>query len=291
VDDAAVTLPGRSALANVLANDTLAGTPAMTARVTLSKVSATSTGLQLNVGTGSVFVNVGTPPGVQTLTYRICEIASPSNCDTADVVITVDAFPIDAVDDVGAAPRSGGTALGNVLANDTFNGAVATLSKVRLTQLSSTHTGIALNSANGAVTVANGTPVGTYALGYRICELATPTNCDNATVTVTVQPLLIRAMNDYARASSKVPNTALASVLTNDRLGNVAATTTNVTLAFVSLSPANNKIRLDLADGSVDVLGKTESGMYALVYEICEIAMPTNCARATVTLDLSGSGN
>jgi hypothetical protein len=40
--------------------------------------------------------------------------------------------------------------------------------------------------------------------------------------------------------------------------------------------------------GSVDVLGKTSSGLYLLVYQICEIAMPTNSARATVRLDLSG---
>jgi hypothetical protein len=73
------------------------------------------------------------------------------------------------------------------------------------------------------------------------------------------------------------------------RLGGGPATLANVTLSFVSLTPANSRIRLDLTDGSVDVLGKTESGLYLLVYEICEIAMPTNCARATVRLDLSGS--
>jgi hypothetical protein len=38
-----------------------------------------------------------------TLRYRICEIASPTNCDVADVAITVKAFPIDAVNDTGAA--------------------------------------------------------------------------------------------------------------------------------------------------------------------------------------------
>ena len=175
-----------------------------------------------------------------------------------------------------------------MLANDTFAGAVATLAKVRLSQLASTHAGISLNVANGAVTVAAGTPVGTYTLSYRICEIATPSNCDEAIVTVTVQPLLITAVNDSASGSSKVANTALASVLTNDRLGNAPATPANVRLSFVSLTPANSKIRLDLTDGSVDVLGKTNSGLYTLVYEICEIAMPTNCARGTVRIDLSG---
>jgi hypothetical protein len=235
-----------------------------------------------------IFVGVGTAPGAHTLTYRICEIADPSNCDTADVTLTVNAFPIDAVNDTGAAPRSGGTAIANVLANDTFAGAVATLAKVRLSQQQSSHPGISLNAATGAVTVASGTPIGTYALRYRICETLTPSNCDEADVSVTVQPLFISAGNDYARGSSKVANTALASVLTNDRLGNAAATIATVKLRSVSIAPANSQIRLDVADGSVDVLGKTSSGLYSLVYEICEIAMPTNCARGTVTIDLSG---
>jgi YVTN family beta-propeller protein len=288
VDDSASTLPGRNALASVLTNDTLDGTPATPARVTLSEVSSTSSGITLNAGNGSVFVAVGTAIGTHTLTYQICEIASPSNCDAADVTITVNPFPIDAVNDTGAAPRTGGTAVANVLANDTFAGAIATLAKVRLSPLASTHAGVSLNVANGAVTVAAGTPVGTYTLRYGICEIATPSNCDEATVTVTVQHLLIAAANDYASGSSKVANTALASVLTNDRLGNAPATPATVRLSFVSLTPANSLIRLDISDGSVDVLGKTSSGLYALVYEICEVAMPGNCARGTVRIDLSG---
>ena len=92
-----------------------------------------------------------------------------------------------------------------------------------------------------------------------------------------------------ARASSKVAGTALASVLANDFLGNVRATIATVRLSQVSLTPSSNLIRLDLSDGSVDVLGKVNSGRYSLVYRICEIASPGNCDTATVTLDLSGS--
>jgi hypothetical protein len=95
-------------------------------------------------------------------------------------------------------------------------------------------------------------------------------------------------VSDTANGSSKRANTALASVLTNDWLGSGRATTANVTVSQVSLTPANTMIRLDPADGSVDILGKTSSGLYSLVYEICEIAMPSNCARGTVRIDLSG---
>jgi YVTN family beta-propeller protein len=288
VNDSAVTLPGRTALASVLATDTLGGTPATLARVTLALASSTSTGITLDLATGAVFVAVGTTPGLQTLTYRICEIASPTNCDEADVSITVNPFPIDAVNDSGAALWTGGTAVANVLANDTFAGAAATLAKVSLSQVASTNAGISLNAATGAVTVAAGTPVGSHTLTYRICEIATPSNCDEATVTVTALAQPIAAVADFATGSSKVASTILASVLTNDRLGGAPATPANVKLSFVSLSPANNKIALDLRDGSVDVLGKTASGTYVLAYEICELALPTNCARTSVRIDLSG---
>ena len=286
-DDSGSSTPGWTAVANVLANDTLNGVAATVTTVRLSLVSASSPSMSLGAN-GSVNVARGTPAGAQTLRYQICEIASPTNCDQADVAVTVVAFAIDAVDDAGSAPRSGGTAVANVLANDRFTNRAATFADVRLLQLSSGHAGVALNANSGAVTVAAGTPVGSYALAYRICEIATPSNCDDATVAVTVTPLQIVAVNDVANGSSKVANTALASVLSNDFLGGVRATAATVRLSLVSLTPANNMIRLDLSDGSVDVLGKTSSGTYALVYEICEVAMLSNCARATVTLNLSG---
>ena len=145
-----------------------------------------------------------------------------------------------------------------------------------------------LDPSDGAVDVAEGADVGTHALVYQICEAANPSNCAQATVTVTVMPYVVTAVNDAARASSKVPGTAIASVLANDWLGSAPATTANVSLSLVSLSPANDDIRLDLSDGSVDVLRRTQSGTYRLVYQICEVWSPGNCGQATVTLDLSG---
>jgi hypothetical protein len=97
-----------------------------------------------------------------------------------------------------------------------------------------------------------------------------------------------RGRQRQRQGSSKTANTPLAGVLTNDWLDSARATLANVRLSQISLTPANNMISLDLADGSVDILGKTSSGVYSLVYEICEIAMPTNCARGTVKIDLSG---
>jgi YVTN family beta-propeller protein len=288
VNDNATARGGTLALASVLTNDRLGGAVATAGTVRISLVSSTNPGLTLNLANGSISVAPLTAFGTHTLVYRICEIADSLNCDAAAAAITVVPTPLDAVDDVGVSTRSGGVAQGNVLANDKLAGTPASLARVTLEQVSSTHAGVRLAVASGAVTVTAGTPSGVYALAYRICERANTANCDTATVTVSVNPYVINAVNDVARASSKVASTALASVLANDFLGNVRATAANVRLSFISLTPENSRIRLDLTDGSVDVLGKTSSGRYLLVYEICEIETPTNCDRATVTLDLSG---
>jgi membrane protease YdiL (CAAX protease family) len=107
-----------------------------TGNVTLSQVSSTSSGVSLDTSDASVDVAAGTAAGSQTLAYRICERASPSNCDAATVAIVVAesgagsdvSVPPDdaatgvgtivAVDDSGAAPSTGGSAVANVLVND-----------------------------------------------------------------------------------------------------------------------------------------------------------------------------
>ena len=43
-------------------------------------------------------------------------------------------------------------------------------------------------NADGTVSVAPNTPVGTYTIDYTICEVANPSNCDTGTVTVVVDP-------------------------------------------------------------------------------------------------------
>ncbi len=291
VDDGASTLPGRYAVANVLVNDTLNGLGATVATVRLTQVSTTAASISLNTSTGAVYVNVGTPAGTHTLVYRICEASSLLNCDEATVTLMVSAFPIDAVDDSGTTSRSGGIAVPSVLTNDRFNGLVATTTSVRLFQVSSTNPGVALNLNSGAVSVAYGTPLGAQQLVYRICEAASLSNCDTATVAVTVTPYLIDAVDDSVRAYSKPVSavTILSSVLANDWFGGQRAATSTVSLTQISSGSPN--LVLDTATGAVRLLRKTDSGLYYLVYRICEIGNSANCDQATVTIDLSGSGS
>lgn len=81
------TSSGGIAFTNVLANDTLNGVPVVPSQISLSMVSSTNPGVTMS-GT-NVVVAPGTPPGNYTLTYQICELLNPTNCDTAVVFVPV----------------------------------------------------------------------------------------------------------------------------------------------------------------------------------------------------------
>lgn len=77
-------------IGNVLSNDTLSGLPATFFNVIVTPLSSASTGIQnpyININ-GDVYLNK-TPKGIYTLNYTICEIASPTNCSTTSVILTV----------------------------------------------------------------------------------------------------------------------------------------------------------------------------------------------------------
>ncbi|MDO8316166.1 MAG: gliding motility-associated C-terminal domain-containing protein, partial [Flavobacterium sp.] len=263
----------------VLANDKLNGVAVVATQVSTTFVSATNVGITLS-GT-NVLVAAGTPAGSYTLEYKICEILNPTNCDNATVTVTVTAPAIVAVDDAGTAVSgfTGGTAFTNVLTNDTLNGVAVVASKVSTTFVSATNVGITLSGTN--VLVAAGTPAGTYDLVYQICEILNPTNCDTATVSVTVTAAAIVATDDAGTAvNGFTGGTAFTNVLANDTLNNAPVVADQVNTTFVSAT--NDGITL--SGSNILVAAGTPAGTYDLVYQICEILNPNNCDTATVTI-------
>lgn len=270
---------GGVAVGNVLANDLLAGATATTAAVTITQLSSSNAGVTLDVADGSVDVAPGTPVGVGTVTYRICETANPSNCASASVAVTIAGNLIDARDDAGSATTRGGVALADVRANDGFTVPVS------LALVSASAPGLTLDVTDGSVDVAAGTAAGVHSLVYRLCEVASPTNCDQATVTITVANLVIDAVNDAGSAASSTGGVAVANVLANDRLDGAPATLATVTLSLVSSTSPG--IRLDLTDGSVDVQPLTQGVAHSVSYRLCERAAPANCDVATVAVSVA----
>jgi uncharacterized repeat protein (TIGR01451 family) len=181
-------LTGGTSFVNVLTNDLFNCGPADTDNVTINLISSTNAKVTLN-GT-DVVVAPETATGVYYLVYEICDKQDSGRCDQATVTVPVVAPPpaniIDAVDDEGQANGAwGGVAVPDVLANDMLNGLIVLPSQVILTFINTTNPKVTLNGQQ--VVVAPGTTAGIYYLTYRICEALNPTNCDQATVTVTVK--------------------------------------------------------------------------------------------------------
>ncbi|MCB1589267.1 MAG: DUF11 domain-containing protein [Xanthomonadales bacterium] len=290
VDDAGTVANGASggtAVANVLTNDTLDGGAATLANVTLTQVSTTHPNVSLNAATGALSVAPATAAGSYSVVYQICEQAIPTNCDTANVSVSVGAAVIDAVDDSGtvASGASGGIAVPNVLVNDTLDGSPATLATVSLTQDGTTSPQVTLNPATGEVNVAAATAVGIYVVSYRICEQLNPANCDLATINVDVGAAVIDAVEDSGAVAAGATGggTAVANVLVNDTLDGSLVVAGEVTLSQVSVSHPN--LALNPSSGAVTATAGMPVGSHTLVYQICEMLNPTSCDSATVTVE------
>ncbi len=285
-----VGLTGGQVLANVLANDTLNGNPVVLADVNLTQTASTNAGITLNTATGSVNVAPGTPSGTYTLTYQICEIINPTNCDSATVTVTVTNAVIDAVNDNGTpiGGSTGGQVLANVLANDTLNGNPVVLADVNLTQTASTNAGITLNTATGSVNVAPGTPSGTYTLTYQICEILNPSNCDSATVTVTVTNAVIDAIDDTYTNINCTNSGSIGNVLSNDSLNGSPVSLSNV--SFTILTGNTPNISIDNL-GNITVSSGVAAGTYTFTYKICELLNPTDCDSATISIQVEDTTN
>ena len=94
--------------------------------------------------------------------------------------------PIRANDDAFSGSSKTGGIIGNVLANDTLNGAVASTATLNLSviSLAPANADITLDLTSGAVRVNPKATSGTFALAYRLCEIASQSNCSNATATI-----------------------------------------------------------------------------------------------------------
>ncbi len=139
-----------------------------------------------------VSVPAGTPAGVYTIAYQICENLNPTNCDVAEIEVEVVAPPIVANDDVYGMINgtTGDPNVGNAYDNDSLNGApvnIADITGTVLTPATPINVGDpvpALDPATGVVSVPAGTPGGIYTIVYQICESLNPDNCDIAEVEI-----------------------------------------------------------------------------------------------------------
>ncbi|WP_407322584.1 hypothetical protein R5O11_07830 [Tenacibaculum maritimum] len=231
--------------------------------------------------------NTGVYSGVNTTTLTISSVAGldgkvynlvithPDNAciniqNNATLTVTLS---IDAVDDnFTGSPVTAGDNTASVVGNDTLDGNGVVIGtgagEVSLSGVT-VPAGLTLNG-DGTVSVATGTPSGSYAVVYEICENgATPANCDRATTTIVVANP-IDAVDDDFTGSPVTAGDNTASVVGNDTLDG-SGVVIGTGAGEVSLSGVTVPAGLTLnGDGTVSVATGTPSGSYAVVYEICE---------------------
>jgi len=304
---------GSNNAGNALANDKLNNVQATLDKVEISIVTpAAAIGGQpvpeLNLNTGIVSVPAGTPAGNYTIRYSICELLNPTNCDEADITITVMAAPIVAQDNHYGPVTTvdGHPNLGNVLIDDKLNNEPASLTKVRLRVINAADPKVgavdpllvpSIDELTGIVSVPAGTPAGEYEIEYEICELLNITNCATATVKVLVNPSPIRALADTYGPVVGIEAHNFGNALSNDSFNgkNAATALTNNQVSIKVLTPAAEQTDanalykanvpvLNTATGVVTTLPNTPTGRYDIQYEICEVADPTTCDQAWITV-------
>ncbi|PNS07739.1 OmpA family protein [Solilutibacter silvestris] len=319
-DNGTVTTAGGVAVANVLANDSLRGATATTATVTLSEVSSSNPSVTLNTATGAVNVAAGAAVGNSTLVYKICGTANPSNCATAPVTVTVTAVLSDLslVKTVtSASPAAAGSTVtyklvvNNAGPADAVGAAISDAVPVQLTNVSWTcvatgtstcgsasGTGnvnltanVAVGAGNDLTITVNGTAPASGTIDANTATVTVPAGTsdpnpgNNTSTTPTIPVTAAIVANPDSGTVTTAGGVAVANVLANDSLRGATATTATVTLSEVSSS--NPSVTLNTATGAVNVAAGAAIGNSALVYKICEIANPSNCATATVTITVT----
>src|SRR5450755_2144236 len=132
----------------------------------------------------------------------------------------VQAQSISAVPDSGTADAGiASKAIANVTANDTVNGAPATLGtsgNATVAKVGTWRTGVVFNTTTGAITTTAALAAGSYSVTYKLCDLSAPPNCASAIDTVNVITASILPVPDTGTAVFGTSSRPIANVAAND---------------------------------------------------------------------------
>ncbi len=230
----------------------------------------------------SVDATGGTTPPDATQTSACTAINTPTAGCGAPVTSPVGNNTIDAVDDAQvtlAMPATAQTAVSNLLANDSFKGAPASLGPTGVSIAmgqANWPAGITLASATAAVHVDNTAQRGTHSLLYTICEMANPANCDTARVVVSVTGAAIVVTLPASGTVNVVDDVGLGSTIS----GVPVQIGTN---ASVRATPGSSwPVGMNLTPGGAITLDpSTPPGSYTVSYELCNKDVPPLCMTET----------
>ena len=244
---------------------------------------------------GSITVKQGTPVGVYTYTYSICEKAVPTNCsEEAKATFEVVDNTILAKDDEFEVGTSGGLTP-SILINDILKGKVGLTTddvEIQDTENKARADNHLVIEGDGRVTVKPGIVARPepYLYYYTIKEKANPANTSNAVIKIKVVPFT--AVDDEDEVINEgTKEKKIPSVLRNDDIdGKRPEPEKNVIFTPSKVKDKDGNevpgIVINQEDGSITIEPNTPDGIYTYSYTICKIAAPNECKTAKGVLKL-----
>ncbi|OYU97188.1 MAG: hypothetical protein CFE21_02545 [Bacteroidetes bacterium B1(2017)] len=279
---------GNLNLLNVVLNDSIAGAPTAVGRVYISMVTAaSSSNIILNTSNGRLIVLPNTLAGNYSLIYRICDTLNPTNCDTALVTVHVLAPSLLLKNDTAHVNSyMGASNLINVFANDSFGGQALLATKIKMKVLAPfANSSLTIDTLTGWVSVGSMLAQGVYSMQYQVCDTFNLSNCDTAEVYIYVEAPRILAQDDSAQVNGFFGSANVLTVLSNDSINGILATTAQVAINLITTS-GNAGVVLDTLTGIVSVAPLTSAGTYFISYSITDTLNKSNKDTAIVKIDV-----
>jgi len=239
---------------------------------------------------GNILIPQGTLTGTYTLQYRICDMNDIHNCATATITVVITEIPILPVvarDDTYTVTIGTTTITESIYHNDSIGDQMVDASLVNFQAIGgskdSNNFYILSVSLAGNVLIPQATPIGTYTLEYRICDVHHRSNCDSATVRVSVippstpPPTLVVTPDTFTYTG----NTIVGNILDNDTINDNPIELPDDDINIEAEEPTDKEPYIDTATGDVLVPTHTPAGTYTLNYELC-IENLTICDATTV---------
>ncbi|SHF99223.1 HYR domain-containing protein [Flavobacterium johnsoniae] len=278
----------------VTVNDTQKPTITCPSNVVVSANANSCVATGVNLGTpttsdncnGAVTVTNNAPSsfplGNTTVTWTATDAAGNTQTCTQTVKVVGPIVPNK--DTASINGYGGGTAVADVLANDLLNCNAVIRNEVELTLASTLPSVLTFNTTSGEVTVKPNTPTGKYSFYYKICEVANTSNCNTATVEITVTaPAILAVKEDLGPINGTIGGTT-TSLIGLDKLNGVQAVigSNPGQVTLTAAAPTGFTIN---ADGTITVSAGVKKGNYDIEYTICDNNNPaTNCSTATSTV-------
>ena len=275
-------------LGNVLTNDSYNSQSVTTASVTISTTIALTNVPYIAIATGEVLLPAHTPAGTYTLTYSLCPKSAPYNCsEVATVTVSVIKPLVIARDDTYTVTIGTTSITESIYTNDSIGEQTPNASLVNFQVIggSKDSDNFYLLSVNlaGNVLIPQGTPIGTYTLEYRICDIYHQSNCDTAIVKVSITspPVPPSTLVVTPDEFTYTGNSIVGNILANDTIDDNPIEFPNDDINIEAEEPTDTAPYIETSTGNVIVPTHTPAGTYTLNYELC-IENLTICDVTTV---------